>query len=571
MEFRNNDPEVWLSEDEPIATFFLRLPETVGWPPDHPIPKLVKIGAQLHSILEPLSEDDSSQAGEASDSKFHSLIRAHVMVSSVLLRQVHTDLGATSGMDVTMAAVKLGVPGEQQRPIECVGELKAEGHLTGYATVAEVSIPLQTLAAVTAVDEHDHEFVLPKPQAAEELVEPALDAAIDAVRDFQSAYHAVTRQPLSFLTRELLPPIVPYVVRAYRQIEAKDSADIRLLVANSNVSSVSQMPTLGPDLVDNVYRAGSQKPSLLTYLDLYQQGSSALFVRGNTRETVVMMAAASEALLNIVLCHMRWEDGLTPEESAETWPNSLSARVKKQYSICLGGDWNMGGNGPVGKWAKNVAAVRHRVVHGGYLPSRAEAKQSLESLEGLLSFVGDRLVYGRNLRKYPRTASELLKESGLQRRRRYPNWLRDLQESPSEPLWRECFGAWYATHLRLLGDDVRPRVADESRSELLCVYTSPESYGWVVRDPITRLAAEAEAVMPPSYNNPVVNFREIQEVAEGGQDPHFPISIAYVRSEGTAVTRVGPWVEEYHVCPNVGVMLDGSDFAAPWPVSAGPI
>ncbi|WP_406831687.1 hypothetical protein ABEG17_02450 [Pedococcus sp. KACC 23699] len=560
------EPEIWIGDDEPIATFFLRLPETVGWPQGVPVRDLVKMGPELHRLLDTPSSGDALESGDAPGGKFENLTRAHVLASSILFHQVEIDLVAALGMDATMAAVEAGLPKSQESPSDVRGEEFAAVHPAGYSTVAEVAIPLQTLAAIRAADRLDDKFVMPDPEAAKELMEPAFDAAVRAVGSFQAAYHAATRRPLTLLTGALLPPLVPYVLRTHLQIAAKEPAEVCLFHANSNFVHASEAPTLEPEQVDAVFEAGRRDPALRMYLDLHQQGSAALFSRGNTREAIVMMAAASEALLNITLCHMRWEDGLTPEQSAGLWRQGLATRVKTQYANLLGGDWKTDGNGAVGRWADDVAAVRHRVVHGGYLPSVAEAEQSIESLERLLTFIGDRLVYGSNLRRYPRTASELLNESGLRRRGRYPKWLQELQVDPAEPLWHQSFSAWYAAHSRLLGDEARPRIPEELRSQLLCVHRSREDYIWVLRDPLTHQAAEAEVVTPPPNDDPVANFQRIQEAAEGGSDPRFPISVAYARSEEVVVTRLGPWVEEYHLCPLAGVMLDGSDVEAPWPI-----
>lgn len=121
--------------------------------------------------------------------------------------------------------------------------------------------------------------------------------------------------------------------------------------------------------------------------------------------------------------------------------------------------------------------------------------------------------------------------------------------------------------MRLLADEDRAGGSDESRSELLAIFESVDDYSWVLRDPLTHQAAQVEAVISPPNDEPVAGFRRIQEMAGREGDPPFPISIAYARFNEVSVTRVGPWVEEYHLCPLLGVMVDGSDFAAPWPIS----
>ncbi|WP_157074961.1 hypothetical protein [Janibacter limosus] len=559
-----SEPEIWVAENEPVATFFLHLPEVIAWPEGSSVRDLVKIGPRLHRNLE---SDAREVAHPHDDEGVRDLINAYVLASSILLHQIPVDLAVASGLDATMAAVKMGVP----TTLKDINDRPADDSTrdmvpSGYVTIAEVAIPLQVRAAIMAADRLEEGFVLPGPEDARALIEPALDAAVAVVAKFQADYHSVTRQPLTILTRELLPSLVPYVLRAFSEIPGGEATEVCLFLVNGTISRISEVPELAPEKVEAVHVASGQNQAVRAYLDLHRQGAVAL-QRGNYREAAVMFSTASEALLNIVLCHMRWEEGLTPEESAADWPDGLVTRVKTQFSKRLGGDWNVSGRGAVGAWARDVAAVRHRVVHAGYLPSRSEAERSMVALEELLTFLGDRLVYGRNLREYPRTASELLTEGGLRRRDRYPNWLEKMQMDPTEPLWHKCFGEWYSVHLRLLADKDRPRISDESRSELLCVYLSAEDYRWILRDPVTLQAAEVHAVIPSPADDPVATFRKLRELP-GGDDPNYPISIGCERVEGVEVSRFGPWVEQYHLCPMFGVMWDGSDFDVPWPLSA---
>ncbi len=373
---RDYEPEIWFNEDEPIATFFLRLPETLGWPKGVPVRDLTKIGPQLHHILEPPQDADVRESGAARGEKFQNLVRAHVLASSILFHQVPVDLGAALGMDATMAAVESGIPKGGEAVSDTDGAADAERHPGGWATVAEVAIPLQILAARMAADRLDEDFVLPDPETAKDLIDVAFDAAIRAVGQFQSAYHAVTRRPLTLLTGELLPPFVPYVIRTMPQIANKEPAEVCLFHANSNFARISEVPALEPEQVDAVFRAGSRDQTLLAYLDLHRQGSAALFSRGNTREAVVMMAAAAEALLNIVLCHLRWEDGLTPEQSADAWPLGLATRVKTRFPghLVVTGIWaavEPWVDGP-GKWPRfGIGSSMAVTFRAGHRASRA--------------------------------------------------------------------------------------------------------------------------------------------------------------------------------------------------------
>lgn len=463
-----------------------------------------------------------------------------------------------------MAAVSVAIPKPEHQQETVASNL--DSNSDANATVAEVAIPLQTLAAISAAVGPETGFTLPTPEEAKLLIEPAFEAAVAAVAHFQDSYHAVTRDAVTLLTRELLPPIVPYTVRDYSAIQQEGTGEIMLFLANMNISQLAKAPELVAEKAQAVISACGQHQALRAYLDLHRQGAVALR-RGNTRESVVMFATASEALFNIILCHMRWEEGFTPEESANDWQEGLVSRIKTQYPRRLGGDWNLQGRGPVGRWAEDVAAVRHRVVHGGYLPSRAEAEKSMRTVEKLLGFIGDRLVYGRNLRSYPRTASQLLNEDGLRRRGRYPNWIRQLQVNQDEPIWHERFGEWYSTHIRILSDASAQRTPNEVHVELLCTYTSQTEYSWAIRDPATAMAAEAR-VSGPGFLDDLRTHLPLIERLVTEKTQTYPVTIGYELREGVEFSRTGPWVEQYHLCPLIGVMVDKSDLSAPWPISA---
>lgn len=564
----DTEPEVWVSESEPIATFFLRLPEALAIPSQTPLRELLKIGPRLHHILEGHDPDGGADKSERSENGNgqvpKNLVRAHVMTSSIVLHQVKVDLAAVLGLDATLEALKLGVPSVSE---EDVTEERAASQIEGPCTVAEVAIPLQVLAAVRASESFSETFVLPDPHNLDEsLLSEAFDAAVRQVRHVQSMYHAITRAPITLLTPELLPPFVPYVIRTPKQIAEREVVEVSLMLANVSAVGGWEPPELDEERMDALFRAGNRGETMLTYLDLHRQASVALYLQGNTRESVVMIAAAAEAILNIVLCHMQWEEGMTPEASVRSRPDGLLTRVKSMFSPRLGGRWDPTSDGPVGRWAREVAGIRNRVVHTGYTPTREEGQRSMTVVEELLAYIGDRLAYGAKLRKYPRTASEVFHKTGLQRRGRFPRWLQELQDDPDEPLWHATFGAWYSTHSRLLADRESPRRSCETDAEVLAIFDSANDFQWVLHDISTHQAATAAVVLGSETPDPITAFANLLTFGEGGRNPRYPISVQYERGGEMTVERSGPWVEEYHLLPLHGAMVDVSDFMAPWPL-----
>lgn len=570
------EPEVWCSESEPIVTFFLRLPETVSLPSETPMPEIRKIDPPLyHRLLG--WEHDAGSVGKTERSQGDrqgrvNLINAHVMTGSLFLRRVSIDMAEVLGLNATMEALSRAQPDSSASPAASALASSPSGmddsKLGGTCTVAEVAVPLQIMVALQESDwSGEDQPPLPGEQDIdEELLGAAFDSALAHVRRVQSLYHAITRVPITLLTPELLPPFVPYLIRTSKQIAEGVVVEPGFFPVNFSVGHVVQEPDLEPEQVEGMFRTGERGETLMIYLDLHRQASVALYTHGNTREAVVMVAAAAEAMLNIVLAHMRWEEGMTPEASAKTWPDGLMTRVKTMFNARLGGTWDPTASGPVGRWAQDVAALRNRVVHAGYTPTRDDAGLAMTAVEELLEYLGDRLTYGRNLRRYPRTASEFLRETGLRKRDRFPRWLQDLQQDPAEPLWCANFARWYQAQTRLLADNDVLRKPSLEASNVVAVIRCKGEYHWVAHEPITRQAAEAHVVLAVGVGDPLNTFVDLLEVAEGGHAPDYPISLAFDRGGVVKLERTGPWVEEYHLIPP-GVMFDSSDFEAPWPLA----
>ncbi len=569
-------PEIWHSASEPLVTFLLPLPEALAIPVGRPMAELRKVDFRLHHILEGLTHEGDSpgpgDGGKAPEAgKRLNLVRAHVQTASAVIHRVDVDLVAQVGLDAALEAALRAQPRKDRLGI--AQDLAAsDAPDTGGAvrSVAEVCIPLQVLVACQAADAGETGGVaLPeRDDIDEELLTRAFDRAVEYVRTIQSAYHAMTRRPVTLLANELLPPFVPYLVRSAQQIQDEEVVPVDLFFVHMSIGHLVEEPDITDDQFDGMFNAAERSEILLTYLDLHRHGSVAFHRHGNTREAVVMMAAAAESLLDIVLGLLLWEEGLTPERASQLWAEGLMTRVRTSYSARLGGRWDVTSTSPVGEWSRSVAGVRHRVVHAGYMPTRLEAERAIAAVESLLSFIGDRLVYGSNLRTYPRSASQLLGVYGLRRRQRFPRWLEQLQQDPEEPIWHATFGRWYLTFTRVLGDATTPRQSTEVGATVFAVVDPngrDNQTTWIISDGATRQAAEAEVDLAASLGDPVERSLSVDWGHGVRLDSRISIGI---HPDGVrSVRRTGPWVEEYHLLPLNGVMVDGSDFESPWPIS----
>ena len=534
-----------------------------------------KVDFHLHRLLEGDTHEDEAPGGEAwpgsqSQSDHINLVGAHVVTASAVFHRVEVDLVSQLGLDTALEAALRAQPSPDR--MDWADEtLNPPGPESASAvrSVAEVGIPIQVLVACRAADAGKSGVIaLPGPEDIHgELLVQAFDRAVDFVRTIQSGYHAITRRPVTLLTNELLPPFVPYLVRSSAQIHDGEVVPVDLFAVHTSIGYLMEEPEVSAEQLDALFAALERSEVLMTYLDLHRQGSAALHLYGNTREAVVMMAAAAESLLDVVLGLLLWEEGFTPEQASLEWADGLMTRVKRNYSGRLGGRWDVNSKSPVGEWSRSVAGVRHRVVHAGYLPTRSEAERAIVAVEELLSFIGDRLTYGSNLRTYPRSASQVLGPEGLRRRQRLPDWLRALQEDPSEPVWHETFGRWYSTFTRILGDSTTPRKPRETDASVFAVveFTGKgRQTTWVMADNASRQAAEAHVDLAPSLGDPVQ--RALGMAGDSGHRLGTRLSIG-IHPEGVLVARrLGPWVEDYHLLPLNGVMVDASDFDCAWPV-----
>jgi len=160
----------------------------------------------------------------------------------------------------------------------------------------------------------------------------------------------------------------------------------------------------------------SRSQPFLTYRRLRERSRAAM-ISGDYAVTVIMAAASGEVLLNLLLRSMLVEEGRETEipQVFDRTSGGLATRIRTHYAPRLGGTWNAHDSGSaIGSWNVHTQAVRHRVVHGGYRPTRLEAHESMHGTEDLEGFVLQRL--GGKRYSYPKTIVSLMGFPGLERR-----------------------------------------------------------------------------------------------------------------------------------------------------------
>lgn len=172
------------------------------------------------------------------------------------------------------------------------------------------------------------------------------------------------------------------------------------------------------------------------WLERFLDAREALYVRGETGQAVVLACTAAEVLVTNTLTTLLWEDGVPVEEAASAWEDGkIIAAMTKRLAPRLKGSWSTS-KGPVGDWYQRAYRLRHRVVHGGYEPSRSEAVGALEATHAFSRFIFDRIVAQRGV--YPRTTLMTVAESGLRKRNLWTGKIKKFAEqvAPTEPLWQ---------------------------------------------------------------------------------------------------------------------------------------
>jgi hypothetical protein len=209
------------------------------------------------------------------------------------------------------------------------------------------------------------------------------------------------------------------------------------LVTGADASAHTGRPDLTAEQLQRVGRArfAASTDAFSAHIDLHRQALVASNFEGDTRLAALLAGLSAESLLDDLLLHLLWDEGLTPEDALPLWKPGLDNRVRSDYHQRIGGNWDTTGSGAIGNWSTCVADLRHRVVHGTYIPTRSEARRAIVVVDELMRFLCDRLAKHEVLRTYPRTALVLAGQPGLEKRGAVTKRIRTLQVETTEPTW----------------------------------------------------------------------------------------------------------------------------------------
>lgn len=439
------------------------------------------------------------------------------------------------------------------------------------ASVAEkalpdLRLPKRSIADDSAqVDRTVVEMVVPVSDS-EDGVSDAFDEGLQMLRDFQRAYYIARRIPLRLVTREQLPVFVPFGVRrvSAEGDEWPDGLSVMLLHQNLHAEVRDEEIDVGEG--QRLHRAiemQSVRRVFTPFLDLRREADVALRRDGDTRACVIFAGSAAELLLDDLLAHLLWEEGLRPEQAVSVFEGvGVIARVRTEYHGRLrGAGWSLHDTGPVRAWNDRLAAARHRAVHAGYEPTLDEAYAAFDALNGLERFVGDRLADQRVLRTYPRTAMAYLGDEGLRRRGAWSARMRRLAHDPSEPGWVGTFLRWRAAMDRCRAEPPPGVPApDTARSFVLAVVHPGRQVVWVLHDRQAGAARRCEEPEPATPEAAGALAALLEELQREGLDEAVSVFVEDTRNRAL---QDAPWLPEYRLVPMAGVMVDGSDLDPP--------
>ena len=160
---------------------------------------------------------------------------------------------------------------------------------------------------------------------------------------------------------------------------------------------------------------------------------------GDYNVACILYASACETLIDELLQHLLWEQGLTPHEAAERFLKGKPGRRQQKsvtalmmyelYPVLTGQSWRkvkLREDNAVADWHRNVASIRNGVIHGGVAVDASMIRDTQTAVATLNEFLAQKLFEARE--RFPRTTLAFLGEQELQIR---GEWERFLGLEPS--------------------------------------------------------------------------------------------------------------------------------------------
>lgn len=297
-------------------------------------------------------------------------------------------------LENALKVVRTVLPAERTSAVTGREFLKPYGLPTTLAgTVLEVVTPLIPVTTKGRLD-------------VQRSIANALNASVETIREVAVAYTLASGEiRLRPPTRETLFPLVPWSSRS--PTDPNDWSGIGVLVLNDGLA---QFPPARPDMdlhsvQDMLMRLSDSRRGVAFAIAAEREvaAARALYVDGDTQSAVFDLQTASEVMLDNLLMMVACEAGQSVQTVRQWMKASLYRRVETRFAPLFGGTWNPElKRTAIGKWSVHVRAIRNRIAHAGFHPSREEAVRAFGSYHALKAYVRNRIK--RSAARYPRTA-----------------------------------------------------------------------------------------------------------------------------------------------------------------------
>jgi len=454
---------------ELIATFLLPLPDPIPLHDGTVLPTFRRVETATVQMLMPwldelwLQELDGAavvpcsvmRGSEGDEATPVNWSNKCILVTSIQFHQTFSDAGLRIGLEPAMrlATVVSGPPLSAEEKARALDEFSVGSYLDasgmreeglGAVTVAECSVGLRIVGGLPELEsplieanasepafgpwESDRVFpdeiamwpwrmfpagTVPDAELVERRLRNALEVVLIELRSIQRGVQALRRTPTMIAALERLPFVVPVVLRAAGDIgdETKPPCAV-LLAPHQNIEPLFPPDPLTDDEMRGINEARRRVDGgpFAAHTDVHRDAHVALVRLGDYRLAALLLGISAESLFDELFLHLMWEEGLTPEQVVETWIEGLDARVRQELPARLGGPWDVTRRNPIGVWAQDVAALRHRVAHAAYVPTKEEARRSFDGINALVTHLCDRLASPDVMKNYPRTALVLQPE-----------------------------------------------------------------------------------------------------------------------------------------------------------------
>jgi hypothetical protein len=218
-----------------------------------------------------------------------------------------------------------------------------------------------------------------------------------------------------------------------------------MIILNSDIPGALAIPPHPEDFEERLGRMliglHANHPQAV-YEDRLREARCCLYRFGKRDNSVVLAATAVETLVDNTLTALAWDSGMDPGMAAKSYyvGQGLRQRIRIHLAEILGGDWDPRGGGPVAVWDAQLARLRHRVVHDGYLPTRHEAEAALAALSGFEQHLIARVAAVSV--QYRKTAVVIAARPGLEAHGMYSREFQDWVERDAPGDMMESYLAW---------------------------------------------------------------------------------------------------------------------------------